>query len=152
MANDMTLTMNTLPAKGSGKEVRRTAESQSVSPQQGVDPVTSKQSVEETNQSGKAAAASSEISKEKLEGAVSQMKDFAQRLNRELQFDVDEDLGRMVVRVVDRDSGDLIRQIPSEEVMALASQMREMQEAEASQLDGKSLREQSVGLLVELQA
>jgi flagellar protein FlaG len=41
---------------------------------------------------------------------------------------MDEDSGKTVIRVVDTESGELIRQIPSKEVLAIASQIREFQE------------------------
>jgi flagellar protein FlaG len=92
------------------------------------------------------------LAKEQLDGAVSQMRDFAQMLNRELQFDVDEDLGRTVVRVLDKESGDLIRQIPSDEILALAKQMKELSEVELESVDGNGYREQAVGFLMKTQA
>ncbi len=81
-----------------------------------------------------------------------QMRDFSQMLKRELQFDVDEDLGRTVVRVVDKDSGELIRQIPSEEVLEMARQMKEMKQSGEIGLDGKAFKDQSIGLLMKTQA
>lgn len=50
-----------------------------------------------------------------------------------LEFKVNEDLGRTIVKVVDSESGDLIRQIPSEELVALAERIEEQtQESEGS--------------------
>ncbi|MDQ0568648.1 flagellar protein FlaG [Variovorax paradoxus] len=37
-----------------------------------------------------------------------------------LQFELDEDTDKMIVKVVDRTSGEVIRQIPSEEVVRIA--------------------------------
>ena len=37
-----------------------------------------------------------------------------------LRFEMDEDTDKLIVRVVDRESGELIRQIPSEEVVRIA--------------------------------
>ncbi|WP_438998418.1 flagellar protein FlaG [Variovorax beijingensis] len=37
-----------------------------------------------------------------------------------LQFEMDEDTDRLIVRVIDRESGEVIRQIPSEEVVRIA--------------------------------
>jgi len=37
-----------------------------------------------------------------------------------VRFEVDADTDRLVVKVVDRASGELIRQIPSEEVLRIA--------------------------------
>ncbi|WP_456267374.1 flagellar protein FlaG [Kushneria sp. AK178] len=47
------------------------------------------------------------------------------QLNREfavigIEFDIHDDSGRIVTRVIDRDSGDVIRQIPGEEVLHMA--------------------------------
>ncbi len=152
MASDMTLTLNALPAKDSGKTVRRETESQPVSQAESVGPISRKQPVEETTRSEQVASASALISKEEMAGAVRRMQDFGQVLQRELQFDVDEELGRTVVRVIDKDSGDLIRQIPSDEVLELARQMKELKEAEETRLDGKGFREQTIGLLMKTQA
>ena len=152
MATDMSITLNALPAKDSGKDVRRTAESQPASPAPPVVPVTVKQPVEGNARFEKIASASSPVSKEEVEGAVMQMRDFSQMLKRELQFDVDEDLGRTVVRVIDKDSGELIRQIPSEEVLELAKQMKEMKQSGEIGFDGKGFRDQSIGLLMKTQA
>ncbi|AQU84593.1 MULTISPECIES: flagellar protein FlaG [unclassified Halomonas] len=55
-----------------------------------------------------------------------------QRINevmrpRGLEFDISEGSSRIITRVVDRDTGDVIRQIPAEEVLLLAEQLEEMQ-------------------------
>jgi flagellar protein FlaG len=158
MTNDMSITLNALPAKGSGKEARSAAESQPAAPSQGIAPVSGKPPVEEAARSEKSSSAAlasvpkEALAKEQLAGAVSQMQDFAQMLNRELQFDVDEDLGRTVVRVLDKESGNLIRQIPSDEILALAKQMKELREAKLEDVDGNGYREQAVGFLMKTQA
>ena len=56
--------------------------------------------------------------------AVSQVNDFVQKVQRDLAFNMDEASGRTVIKVINRDSGDVIRQIPTEEVLAIASQIR----------------------------
>ena len=152
MAIDMSLTLNALTAKSSGKDVRRTAESQPARPQQSVGQVDRKQPVEKATQTERFAAAPANVQKKELDGAVKQMKDFAQMLNRELQFDVDDELGQTVVRVVDKESGELIRQIPSDEILELAKQMQEMRETEDIRLEGRNTRQQPVGLFVKIQA
>lgn len=43
---------------------------------------------------------------------------------RQLNFSVDQDVDRMVVRVVDSSTGELVRQIPSEEFIELAKNLR----------------------------
>lgn len=44
-----------------------------------------------------------------------------------IQFDINEQGSRVVVRVVEQDSGDVIRQIPSEEALRIAERLDEVQ-------------------------
>jgi flagellar protein FlaG len=55
--------------------------------------------------------------------AVRHISDYVQSLKRDLHFSVDEDSGRTVVTVVDPNSGEVIRQIPSDEVLAIARRL-----------------------------
>jgi flagellar protein FlaG len=55
--------------------------------------------------------------------AVRNISDYVQSLKRDLHFSVDEDSGKTVVTVVDPATGDVIRQIPSEEVLAIARRL-----------------------------
>jgi len=61
-----------------------------------------------------------------LEKVAQQLQDFVGDLNRNIQFSVDEDSGRDVIKVIDRDSGDLLKQYPSEEVLTLVSKLSDM--------------------------
>ena len=60
-----------------------------------------------------------------VDQAVSNMNTFVQNLQRDLQFEVDLDLGQTVISVVDRSTNEVIRQIPSEEAVARAQRLRE---------------------------
>lgn len=62
---------------------------------------------------------------QKLQDALGTMHEYVQNVKRELQFSVDQDLGRTVVKVVDSESGDLIRQIPEEVFLDLARKVKE---------------------------
>lgn len=73
---------------------------------------------------------------EELESAVSNLNDFVQTVRRDLAFSVDDDSGRTVVTVSDRQSGDVIRQIPSEEVLSIAARVREMGQEELKAAEG----------------
>ncbi|CDG52453.1 flagellar protein FlaG [Halomonas profundus] len=44
-----------------------------------------------------------------------------------LEFELSEETSRVITRVVDRESGDVIRQIPAEEVLKIAERLEEMQ-------------------------
>ncbi len=61
------------------------------------------------------AASAAEISR-----AVTQLNEYVQTINRELQFSVDEASGHTVITVLDALSGHVIRQIPGHEALALA--------------------------------
>ncbi len=68
------------------------------------------------------------FAKKPLNQAISVMESFLQVQNRNLTFSVDEDTDRSVVTVLDANSGDVIRQIPSEDVLALAERIQELQQ------------------------
>jgi flagellar protein FlaG len=55
-----------------------------------------------------------------LEQAVSSIAKNAQNKQRALQFSIDEVSGRTIVTVIDKQTDEVIRRIPSEEVQALA--------------------------------
>jgi len=50
---------------------------------------------------------------------------LAGEFNRSLRFYRDNDTGRIVAEVVDRDSGEVLRKIPPDEVLKLAARMAE---------------------------
>jgi flagellar protein FlaG len=55
--------------------------------------------------------------------AVSRLNDFAQKTQRDLNFQVDEDSGKTVIKVYDRQSEQLVRQIPNEEALEMAKRL-----------------------------
>ena len=55
-----------------------------------------------------------------LDQAVQQLQSYLNDSQRQLQFQVDAGSGRTIVRVVNPDTGELIRQIPSDEMLTLA--------------------------------
>lgn len=66
-----------------------------------------------------------EITTPQLENVAKQLQEFIGKMNRNLEFFVDEDSGRDVIKVIDKDSGDVIKQYPSEEVLSLVSKLSE---------------------------
>lgn len=57
--------------------------------------------------------------------AVDRLREHAQSVQRNLEFSVDEASGETVVKVVSADTGELIRQIPSEVALKLAESLKE---------------------------
>jgi flagellar protein FlaG len=77
-----------------------------------------------------------------LNQALLDISEFLQSRNTKLAFSVDEASDRPVVTVTDAASGDVIRQIPSEEVLKFAGRINELQSEFGS----------SVGILLKGQA
>ena len=79
------------------------------------------QNYQQVQQSGE----KDELGREQLEKMAQQLRDFMGEMNRSLQFQVDEESGRDVIKVVDKNSGELIKQYPSEEVLSLVAKLSE---------------------------
>ncbi|KMT56807.1 flagellar protein FlaG [Pseudomonas fildesensis] len=58
-----------------------------------------------------------------LEKAVTDMREFVQATQRNLDFSIDDSTGKVVVKVIATDSGEVIRQIPSETALKLAQNL-----------------------------
>lgn len=68
-----------------------------------------------------------DIKNEEVESAVTEINQFVQAQNRQLNFSFDENSKRSVIKVTDSESGDIIRQIPSEDVLKLSERLKELQ-------------------------
>lgn len=58
-----------------------------------------------------------------LEQAVGKVRDALQQSGSQLQIEVDQELQRVVVKILKGDSGEVIRQIPPQEVIDLAKNL-----------------------------
>ncbi|MCP8464855.1 flagellar protein FlaG [Pseudomonas sp. ZM23] len=65
-------------------------------------------------------------SRARLDAAVSDIQKHVQGVRRNLNFSIDDTTGDVVVKVIDGDSGKVVRQIPSEEVLKLAARLDDM--------------------------
>jgi len=70
--------------------------------------------------------------KSELREAVDQINNFVQTVQRDLSFSMDEGSGHTIIKVIDSESGKLVRQIPSEEVIALATYLQDVNSGSAS--------------------
>ena len=66
------------------------------------------------------------LSPQQLEKVAQQLQEFVGEMNRGLEFSVDTDSGRDVIKVIDKSSGDLVKQYPSEEVLSLVAKLSDM--------------------------
>ncbi|WP_087021543.1 flagellar protein FlaG [Thaumasiovibrio subtropicus] len=66
-----------------------------------------------------------ELQRDQLEQLVERMDEFVSTFNKGLSFRIDEQSGRNVVTVYEVKSGDVVRQIPNEEMLELSKQIAE---------------------------
>jgi flagellar protein FlaG len=60
-----------------------------------------------------------QLSREEVEQAADDISSFVQNIQRNLNFSVHDDTGKPVIKVTDRETDEVIRQIPTEEVLQL---------------------------------
>ncbi|RMT87808.1 hypothetical protein ALP39_02816 [Pseudomonas marginalis pv. marginalis] len=70
-----------------------------------------------------AQAGTAQPQRDALEKAVTDIREFVQASQRNLDFSIDDSTGRVVVKVIATDSGEVIRQIPSETALKLAQDL-----------------------------
>lgn len=70
-------------------------------------------------------SAQKKVDGEELQNAVIELNKAVQNIQRNLEFSVDDITGRTVVKVVDKQTDEVIRQMPSEEALKLAQHMHE---------------------------
>lgn len=61
---------------------------------------------------------------QELEAAVKQMEKFFQSVHRNLEFSIDDKSGKVVVKVIATETGEVVRQLPSAEALKLADSLK----------------------------
>lgn len=105
---------NLPPSAPTAADVRST----SAYPSTTATPVQTSQAVEQANPA--------EASRAELEKAVRDVNDFLRPINNAIQFNLDDDTGKTIVKVVDLATKDVIRQFPSEEMLSIARAIDKM--------------------------
>jgi flagellar protein FlaG len=77
-----------------------------------------------------------DVTPEELQTAVKQGNEIFQAVQRNLQMEVDDSTKKVVVKVVDQATGDVIRQMPSKEALSFLKQMQEQQGGNGSIIKG----------------
>ena len=67
---------------------------------------------------------------DQLQEAVSRINDYVQNVQRSIRFSVDEISGKDVVTVLDKQTEEVIRQIPIEEVLVFARNLAEQNDGD----------------------
>ncbi len=66
------------------------------------------------------------LSRDELSQSIQKLTDQIQKFNRDLQFVADEATGKRIVKVIDSNTGNVIRQIPPEEVLKIMQNIDNM--------------------------
>jgi flagellar protein FlaG len=66
-----------------------------------------------------------EIDPKSVESAVTKLNDYVQSVQRNLQFNLDDESGKTVITVIDRNTSAVIRQIPDDVALKLAQNLQQ---------------------------
>ena len=64
-----------------------------------------------------------EVNKKEFDQALARVREVFQKADSRVEFSVDPELGRVIVKIMDGESGTVIRQIPQQEVLDLAKSL-----------------------------
>lgn len=70
-------------------------------------------------------ADASKVSNEELQQAVTQLNDRLQQVQRDLLFSVDDSSGQTIVRVVNTETEEVVRQMPTEEALRISRNIKD---------------------------
>jgi flagellar protein FlaG len=76
---------------------------------------------------GEALAAQQPTSLEQVQQAMEDVRNAIAPVAQDLLFSIDEDTGKTIVKVVDASTDEVIRQIPSEEIISIAKALDKLQ-------------------------
>lgn len=66
-----------------------------------------------------------EQAQEKVEQAVTKLNDYVQSVQRNLQFNLDDQSGKTIITVVDKQTSEVVRQIPDDVALKLAQDLHQ---------------------------
>jgi len=79
-----------------------------------------------------------ELSLASVKAAAAKGNSILQEANRNLEFHVDDSTKKVVVKVIDSKSGDVLQQIPSEDMLAFIKRMQELDGKQGAMLQDKA--------------
>jgi flagellar protein FlaG len=71
--------------------------------------------------------AEKEPSRQDVESATQKLQKFADSVRGDIQFSLDQDSGKTVVKVIDKQTSDVLMQFPSKEALSMADALEKMQ-------------------------
>ncbi len=88
----------------------------------------------------------------KMRGAINSLNASVQNIQRGIEFSIDEESGRSIVKVVDRETGDVIRQLPAEDALEISRYIKEYVEARQTEGDTGGKSDDALGFIMQVQA
>ncbi|MDD3840311.1 MAG: flagellar protein FlaG [Clostridia bacterium] len=64
-----------------------------------------------------------QLDKQKIQGAVDAANDVVKAINKGFEFEIHDDTNRIMVRVINKDTQEVIREIPPEEILDMLGKM-----------------------------
>lgn len=92
------------------------------------EPVVSRKRREESQESTDASNKNAAITRAELDKAVDYANETGKLLKRKLNFAIDDTTNKVVVRVIDEESGDVIRQVPAAEMLRISAHLKQLRE------------------------
>lgn len=80
-------------------------------------------------ESNNSTASASQPSEDDINDSISELNNSSQLISRNLEFHIDNNSGRTVITVRDTNSNEVIRQIPSEQLLEVSSRLKALQES-----------------------
>lgn len=117
-------TGNVLQAAGTPST---TASSTRLAGETGAPIVNGPASMAKTSADDPGADAPNQAGSEQVQTALEEVREALAPVARNLQFSLDEDTGRTVIKIIDSSTDEVIRQIPSEEIIAIAKALDKLQ-------------------------
>jgi uncharacterized FlaG/YvyC family protein len=90
--------------------------------------VVSKNGREKTKERADASDKSASITTAELDKAIEYANETGKLLRRKLNFAVDKTTEKVIVKVVDEDSGEVIRQVPASEMLRISAHLKQLRE------------------------
>ncbi|MBL0670928.1 flagellar protein FlaG [Aeromonas hydrophila] len=86
---------------------------------------------QQEGQSGEKSA-KQDVPQADIENEVQKLQEFSKLQGWTVNFSVEKDLDQVVIKVVDAETKSMIRQIPSEELLAISKRIKDLRESDAT--------------------
>jgi flagellar protein FlaG len=81
---------------------------------------------EKPNRPDEVILSDTELSIGEVEKALKNLREYAGWGNFNIGFSIDDQTGSLIIKIIDRDTGEMLRQIPTDQILALRSHLQEM--------------------------